>query len=225
MITTGRILGYDGKVLTIKPEDKLEREILKKHIREAEIYLPDGRKISPKQRRKIYAIIRDIALWSGHEPEELKRYFKFNFCASNGRDDFSLRDVDMTTAKDFISYLIEFCFYNCVPTMDSLLERTEDISKYLYLCLEYRKCAICNMRADIHHVNRIGMGRDRKKIVHVGLEAIALCREHHDEAHRSEKELFEAHHIYGIKLDEYLCNILNLKNKDSWKKDIFKMII
>lgn len=195
-------------------DEPLEREILRKRIREVELRLSDGREISASQRKKTYAIIRDIAAWSGHEPEELKQYFKFMFCASADIENFSLSDVDMTVAKEFISYLIEFCFYNNVPTQDSLLECTDDIGKYLYLCLEHRKCAICNMPADVHHVDRIGMGRDRENIVHVGLNAVALCRQHHNEAHINERKLFEDYHIYGIKLDEYLCERLRLGVND-----------
>lgn len=84
----------------------------------------------------------------------------------------------------------------------------------MYMCLEHRKCAICNKPAEVHHVDRIGIGRDREKVVHVGLRAIALCREHHNEAHIREKELFEENYIYGIKLDEYLCRCLSLNTKE-----------
>lgn len=210
MITSGIIAEYDGDRLVVIPHDSLEREILRKRIKEVELRLWDGRQISPEQRRKTYAIIRDISEWSGHEPEYLKNFFKFNFCSQDGRDIFSLADVDMTTAREFITYLIEFCFYNNVPTKDSSLDRTDDIGKYLYLCLEYRKCAICNKKADVHHIDHVGTGRDRKIINHVGMKAIALCREHHQDAHINEEQLFEDYHIYGIKLDQFLCNKLNL---------------
>lgn len=100
-----------------------------------------------------------------------------------------------------------------VPTKDSLLTQTDDIGKYLYLCLENRRCAICNQPAEVHHVDRVGMGRDREAIVHVGLNAIALCRRHHEEAHRREKALFADYHIYGIELDRHLCKVLSLNQK------------
>lgn len=222
MITPAKILEYDGKRLVVIPDDALEREILRKRIRECEITLWDGRRISPEQRRKTYAIIRDISEWSGHEPEYLKQFFKFNFCSLDGREDFSLSDVDMTTAKDFITYLIEFCFYNNVPTRDSMLDRTDDIGKYLYLCLEYRKCAICNKQADVHHVDRVGMGSNRDEIIHTGMRAVALCREHHELAHADEKFLFDIYHIYGIRLDEYLCQKLNLKYSAGDKDEILR---
>ena len=73
--------------------------------------------------------------------------------------------------------------------------------------------AICNQPAEVHHVDRVGMGRDREAIVHVGLNAIALCRRHHEEAHRREKALFADYHIYGIKLDRHLCKVLSLNQK------------
>lgn len=51
------------------------------------------------------------------------------------------------------------------------------------------------------------------EIVHVGLNAIALCRRHHEEAHRREKALFADYHIYGIELDRHLCKVLSLNQK------------
>lgn len=144
----------------------------------------------------------------------MRSILQFNFAWDNDINSFSLRDVDMSTARNFISYLIEFCFYWEVPTKDTLLNQTDDIGKYLYSCLKYRRCAICNKKAEIHHVDRIGMGRNREHIVHVGLKAIALCPEHHDKAHHDEKTLFKMNYIYGIKLDEYLCKRLNLRTKE-----------
>lgn len=213
MITTAKILRIADGQLVIAPTEDISREIQQKNIRMVELRLDDGRTISAEQRRKIFAIIRDIALWSGHEPEYLRPLLTWDFCCKYKSDFFSLSDVDLTTAKDFITYLIDFCFYFNVPTKDTLLNETDDISKYLYLCLEHRKCAICNKHAEVHLVDRIGMGRDREKIVHIGLKAIALCREHHDEAHIREKELFAENFIYGIKLDKYLCDVLNLNTK------------
>ena len=213
MITTAKILKYDDSVIVIEPTEAVSREILRKQINAVEIRLNDGRQISAIQRKKIFAIIRDISVWCGHVPEYLRQYLTWDFACEHGCDWFSLSDVDMTVAKDYITYLIDFCFYHDIPTKDTLLNQTDDIGKYLYLCLEHRKCAVCNGRAQTHHVDRVGMGRNREKIVHVGLLAVALCAECHEKAHRDEKEFFKLHHIYGIRLDEYLCNILNLNTK------------
>ena len=90
-----------------------------------------------------------------------------------------------------------------------MLNRAEEIGKYLYMCLEHRKCAICNDKAEVHHLDAVGMGRDRNNIVHVGMNAIALCRKHHIQAHNMGKnEFLKQYHVYGIILDSYLCKIL-----------------
>lgn len=213
MITTAKIVGYDGETLYLKPMTVIDRELLQKQVDVIEIRLTDGREISAEQRRKIFAIVRDIAIWSGHEPEYIRQYTEFDFRLKEGLEPFSLSDCDMSLAKDFISYLIDFCFKYSVPTRDTLLNRTDDIGKYLYSCLEHRRCAVCNAAADIHHVDTIGMGRNRNEIVHIGMEAIALCRKHHQEAHVEGDSFFEKYHIYGIKLDEYLCGILKLRKE------------
>lgn len=214
MITTAKVLRLDDKRILLEPDESINREIIQKKITTVELRLDDGRTISVVQRKKIFALIRDIALWSGHEPEEIRSFLTWDFVSkSEDLQYFSLSDVDMTTARLFIDYLIEFCFMHSVPTKDTLLNQTDDISKYLYLCLKYRRCAICNAPAEVHHVDRVGMGRDREKIVHIGLLAIALCRIHHNDAHQDEKRLFEENFVYGIKLDRYLCERLSLNTK------------
>lgn len=211
---TAKIVQYDGEFLVVKPDEPIERELLQKQVGNIEIRLNDGRTISADQRKKIFALVRDISLWSGHEPEYIRQYLSWDFICKENTEPFSLSDVDMTTAKEFINYLIDFCYRFDIPTRDALLNQTDDIGKYLYLCLEHRKCAICNKPAEVHHVDRVGMGRNRDEIVHLGMRAIALCREHHDEAHLHEKELFEKNHIYGIALDQYLCERLKLNTKE-----------
>ena len=119
----------------------------------------------------------------------------------------------MTVARQYINILIDFCLHYGVPVYEPMTNRTDDIDAYLYMCLYYRKCAVCGRAADVHHVtgSKIGMGADRDKAHHAGREAIALCRIHHNAAHSREREFFEENHIYGIKLDETLCERLNLR--------------
>ena len=211
MIATAKIVGYDGEVLFVKPLVAIDRELLEKQVEEIEIRLTDGREISGEQRRKIFALIRDIADWCGEEPEYIRKFTTFEYRITKGVEPFSLSDCDMSTAREYISYLIDFCFRHGVPTRDTLLNRTDDINKYLYSCLAHRRCAVCNKQADVHHVSAVGMGRDRTKINHSGMKAIALCREHHQEAHTRGQAFFDKYHIYGIKLDDNLCKILNLR--------------
>lgn len=213
MICTAKILGYDGETLLVRPDVSIDREMLQKQVNSIEIRLTDGREITAEQRRKIFAIIRDISVWSGHEPEYIRQYTEFDYRMQNNIEPFSLSDCDMSTARDYITYLIDFCFNFNVPTKDTLLNEADEISKYLYLCIEHRKCAVCNAPADIHHVDVVGAGRNRNKIGHKGMKAIALCRIHHNEAHLQGSSFFEKWHIYGIKLDDYLCEKLKLRKE------------
>lgn len=213
--TTAKIIEYDynNNRLLVQADDVIDRELFEKGAKVCELRFDDGRIISAEQRKKIFAIIREIAMWSGNEPEYIRAFMTWDFCENEGINMFSLSDTNITTAKDFISYLIEFCFKWSVPTKDTLLNRTDDIDKYLYACLLYKKCTICNDPAELHHTDHVGMGFDREQISHLGLRAEALCRKHHTEAHNVGQQAFdERYHIYGISLDKKLCGIYKLKN-------------
>ena len=182
-------------------------------IKQCRVQFDDGRHISAEQRKKIYATIADICEYTGNEPQQEKELQKYFYIERTGYDYFSLSSCTMTVATEFISHLIDFCFENNIGTRDTLLNRTCDVSRYLYSCLANRKCAVCNNKAEIHHCegSRIGMGFNRKKIDNEGRYAIALCRKCHARTHNTDERAFlDKHHIYGIKLDKYLINKLGL---------------
>jgi len=217
MIITGQIVdSVDSEVLISAsfPSYLIE----KRRIDTVEIIVTDGRHISADQRKKIYATMRDISLYTGHDTEDLKNIFKADYIASTGAPWFSLSNVDMTTASDFLQHMIDFCLVWGIPTMDSYLDRSPDIGRYLYMCLATRTCALCGKKAEVHHSgeDRVGMGRNRQKISHLGLQAVALCPEHHRLGKGAihnipEAEFYDLHHIWPIKLDEHLCRQLGLK--------------
>lgn len=187
--------------------------IEKQNIKKCTVRYDDGRYISAEQRKKIYATISDISMFTGNEPEYEKELQKFFFVERTGEEYFSLASCSVTMATRFISHLIDFCFEHNIGTRDTLLNRAEDITRYLYSCLLHRKCAVCNNKAEIHHCegSRVGMGFDRRKIDNVGRYAIALCRKCHNQAHsEAERDFLDRHHIYGIKLDKYLCDKLGI---------------
>lgn len=217
MIITGKVIDYAEEVMFISapfPSYLLE----KRNIKEVEVIVTDGRQISPEQRKKIYATLRDISLYTGHTVEELKSIFKADYIATTGEDWFSLSNVDMTTASNFLQHLVEFCLTWGIPTQDSYLDRAPDIGRYLYMCLATRTCCICGKKAEVHHSgeDKVGMGRSRAKISHFGLLAVALCPEHHRLGKCAihiipEQEFYDMYHIWPIRLDEYLCKQLGLK--------------
>lgn len=205
------------------PGEKLRRKISKYIIKgnngiDAEIRINDGRTISNDQRRKIFATVRDIGDYLGYDPEYLKQYFKYDYCAATGEDYFSLSDCSITTARNFINHIIDFVLAWDIPLKDPALERTDDIDRYIYGCLKNRKCAITgDKKADVHHCvgSTVGMGRNRKKINHKGLKIIPLNREWHNKVHKEgEKDIFKRFKIYGIIVDDETLEELGLNYED-----------
>lgn len=213
MICTAEIKNYDGKNLTLSPSVPIDSYLLYRQSRSVEIRLVDGREITAEQRRKIYATLRDIYLFSGQPTEDLKEWFKLEYIIRNGGEYFSLSDCDRTTAREFINLLLDFCLRYGVPLNEPMTERTDDTDRFLYMCMWYRKCAVCGRPADIHHTEgfRVGIGADRKTAHHLKRKCIALCRLHHQKAHDGEGRFFKDNHIYGVELDEALCDRLNLR--------------
>ena len=169
-----------------------------------DLLLNDCRMISRQQQKKIYAMIGDISDYTGHQVEFLKSYLKCEYIKMYGGEWFSLGYVDMTTARKFIEFILHICFEWEVPLKLNTVDLTRDVNNYLYLCLKYRKCAVCGCHADIHHhENLVGMGMDRAKHNHIDSRFIALCRVHHNECHNIGHKMFEdKYKITAIKLNE-----------------------
>ncbi|MFA5659051.1 MAG: putative HNHc nuclease [Oscillospiraceae bacterium] len=211
MYITGYISDFDGETLTILAPFSDVQLLTKQEITECEIRLDDGRTISADQRKKIYATFNDIADWTGYTADQLKAIMKYEYIAKTGCHYFSLSDTDMSTARDFLSFLIEFCIEHEIPCKDSLLDRSPDIARYIYFCLAKKVCAVCGKKADLHHVDTVGQGRNRKEIDHIGMRALPLCRIHHNECHNIGKSAFESKYkLFGVKIDAYLAKIHKL---------------
>lgn len=213
MRVTGKILSAVNDVITIQVCADAQNWCIDHNAKTVEVRIDDGRSITNDQRRKIYATMRDIADWSGDMPDSIKAFFKWTFCGDNQYEDFSLSDVDRETASEFLTYLIDFCIQNGVPCSDPLWDRCEDIERYMYACVMTRTCCITGKKnAQIHHVDRIGMGRNRDTICQVGMRVVPLSADLHTMIHISggEQEFYEKHHIEPIALTEKMCEFLRL---------------
>lgn len=214
MFIKGYLSAYDGENLTIVAPFPDGYILDKRQVTECEIILDDGRHISADQRKKIYATFNDISVWTGYTPPEVKEHMKYEFIARYGYPYFSLSDIDMTTAREFLQFLIEFCIENDIACTDSLINRSPDIARYIYCCLIHKKCCICGKRANLHHVDHVGSGRNRKEICHIGMRAEPLCNEHHTEAHTIGQIHFDdKHKTFGIKIDTEIAKIYKLKGE------------
>lgn len=215
-IINGKIVGWERGYLIIRaPYDNAER-FIRREYEEVEIGLRDGRRITPEQRRKAYALMGEISEWSGTEPEEIKEVLKYEFrkkiVRSLEKDLFSLSNCDVTTAREFINYLINFILRNDVPTHVPLGDLADDIDKYVYACLIHKKCAVCGAKAELHHIDQVGMGNDRTKVEHLGRRCLPLCRKHHDEIHTMGCERFlQYHHLKPGVIDEKIVKVYKLR--------------
>ena len=179
------------------------------------VELVDKRHISADQRKKAYVLISYIAAWWGYTPlEAMKEMLKLMFIgeAETLRRTFSLSDCDMTTARLFITYLIDFCILHGVDVGEPLYQLSEDIPRYVWACLMNKRCAVCGRKAELHHVDAVGMGRNRKEICHIGMRALPLCRGHHTEIHAVGQEDFLRRYIIEpVRIDERIAKVYRLK--------------
>lgn len=129
--------------------------LLKQKIKECEVAFTDGRKISVKQRKYIYSIIKDIAESTGLDNEPMKEAMKHQFCITTGAKDFSLSTVDMTTAKEFLNFLVAFCVENDIPTKLSLSTIADSAYKYVYACCMNNKCCLTGKQGIIYNVETL----------------------------------------------------------------------
>lgn len=210
-----------GEAVIIAALPSLTRAFDRKYG-QVEIILPDGRRITPQQRKMVYSLLGGIAEYidgirNAETIESTKNLMKWEFILtrmeSQERRLFSLSSVDETTAKEFITYLLDFIVQNDIPLSFSPLENCQDIGRFIYSCTAYKRCCICGKPAHIHHCegSRIGAGNDRDKVHHLGREVLPLCGVHHDECHHDEAGFIEKYHLQKIKLDEALCKKLKLK--------------
>ena len=205
----------DGTAVILAPIDTYQ--FVHRNIKECYVDYIDSRPLSDKQRRMCYALINAIAEWSGSSTEEIKESFKIEFWAEQvetlADKIFSLSNAPMSLVASFQKFLIGFILHNDVPLKFPLLDYVDDIQDYVYQCLINKKCCVCGKRADLHHIDTVGMGNDRNEVQHLGREVMSLCRAHHTEMHASGKQDFFAkyHFESGVIADKTVLKIYGLK--------------
>lgn len=213
----GKVVGLseDGTA-TIKAQVPLA-QFLHREVKEVYVDMIDSRPLSDRQRRMCYALVKAIADWSGSGSEEVKEAFKLDFWAERvdtlSDKIFSLSNAPMSLVAEFQRFLVAFILTHDVPTKRPLREYVDDIEAYTYLCLVRRKCAVCGRRAELHHIDAIGMGNDRTEAQHEGREVMSLCRDHHMELHIVGKaEFMTKYHLDGgVPCDRTIMKIYGLR--------------
>lgn len=206
----------EGKSTLLIEIDKNIMETLRRNkTKYLKMSIPDSRMINHEQRKKIYATVNDIAGYTGDAPERIKEFFKYRLIELEDIEYFSLKDCSVTVAREYLNLIMDFVIDWGIPIQDAGVNRTDDIERYLYKCIETRTCAITGRKgADIHHVggSRVGAGRNRNKVNHAGLRLIALSREWHNKVHQEgEEEIFTKYKIHGVYVDNLTLKDLGLK--------------
>ena len=149
------------------------------------IEIQDGKKITVKQRKKIFALVNDIEGHTGQPRDWLREMFQDFVVVLNGYSKrLSLSDCTRKQAGELIDVILEWIFINDIP----LNYKTSDLMKqdqtFLYLATVHRKCVICGKsNAELAHYHAVGRGRNRRKIDHTDNRVLALCRRHHQTQH------------------------------------------
>lgn len=197
------------------------------------VQLLDSRKRTPKQLRSVYHLIGLITdhFCGSHKADELEaiKYTLKSIYAQNSQQEaferdgfmiaadklFSMHDCPESLASEFLDFLINIILKEGIPVDGTLAEYSDDIGKYMFACLRNKKCAVCGRDTDLHHVDHVGIGRNRDEIVHIGMEVMPLCRGHHQECHAIGQQTFnDKYHLErGVRLNEELCKIYGLKTE------------
>ena len=148
------------------------------------IEIQDGKKITVKQRKKIFALVNDIEGHTGQPRDWLRLMFQDYVSLLKGYSKrLSLSDCTRKQAGELIDVILEWVFVNDIP----LNYKTSDLMKqdqtFLYLATVHRKCVICGKYGELAHYHAVGRGRNRRKIDHTDNRVLALCHFHHKQQH------------------------------------------
>ncbi|MCG1444387.1 putative HNHc nuclease [Staphylococcus epidermidis] len=177
----------------------------------AEVEVPDNKKLSIEQRKKIFALCRDIELHWGEPVESLRKRFQAELEIMNGYEEISLRDCSMRIASELIELIIAFMFHHQIPMRVETSKLLSGDKAMLYWATVNRNCVICGKHGELAHHKAIGRGANRRKMDHYGYEVLCLCREHHQSQHDMGVETFdELHHLENswLSVDERLNKML-----------------
>lgn len=181
----------------------------------------DPNAITGKQRRKIFALVKDIEAHTGQPMDYMRHMFIEYVRTYYGYDKrISLSDCTRTQASQIIEVTLDWIFHNDIP----LAYKTSDLLKqdksFLYWSTVNRNCVICGKpHSDLAHYETVGRGMNRNKINHYDKHVLALCRRHHNEQHAiGVKSFDDKYHLHNswIKVDDRLNAMLKgVKQNDS----------
>ncbi|MFB2031068.1 putative HNHc nuclease [Staphylococcus aureus] len=179
---------------------------------EVDVSVIDPFQITGKQRRKIFALVKDIEEYTGQPMDYMRHMFIEYVRTYYGYDErISLSNCTRTQASQIIEATLDWTFYNDIPLSYKTSNLLKQDKSFLYWSTVNRNCVICGKPGELAHHKAIGRGANRKKMEHYGYEVLCLCREHHQSQHDMGVESFDKlHHLENswLKVDERLNKML-----------------
>ena len=126
-IVYGRIVDYDPRTqeLIIKARYTDYPMMIKRQYKDCKVQLLDGRPLSDKQRKAVYALLREISDYTGQglspTKDEMKRKFMREELGDTSEDTFSLSKASMSLVCAFQRYLVRFMLEYDIPSKAPLL--------------------------------------------------------------------------------------------------------
>ncbi len=180
---------------------------------EVDVNVVDPFQITGKQRRKIFALVKDIEEYTGQPMDYMRHMFIEYVRTYYGYDErISLSNCTRTQANQVIEVILDWVFHNDIPLNYKTSDLLKQDKSFLYWSTVNRNCVICGKpHSDLAHHYAIGRGKNRKTMDHYGYEVLALCREHHQSQHNMGVESFDKlHHLENswISVDQRLNEML-----------------
>ena len=179
---------------------------------ECDVTVSDPYKITDKQRKKVFAMVRDIFNHYGQPMDYLRYMFQKQLEFLKGYDPISLSDCSRKQASELIELILDFIFTYNVPMNKATSDLMSNDKYFLYKSTINRTCVICGVpNSDLAHYQAVGRGRNRNKINHYGNKVLALCRKHHNQQHDMGMSSFnKLHHLENawVNVDDKLNSML-----------------
>ncbi|MCT6851244.1 MAG: putative HNHc nuclease [Staphylococcus epidermidis] len=223
MQLNGKIISFSGKQVVINLDEVTDwtaDELVQ--LPRIELEVDSAKEITIDQRKKAFAMLHDIAEYTGYSLRESEEMMKIRYISTlKNPKFFSLADCRRETATDFIQFMINFCLEQSIPFTTKVFDEIQQSYALRVQLLKHRICYICGKpNADVDHVDTIGAGRNRRETNQNGLHAWTLCRKSHQERHRiGVKSFAQKYQIKPVKLTPELIRYLNLANERSFKNE------
>lgn len=179
---------------------------------ECDVTVNDPYKITDKQRRKVFAMVRDIFNHYGQPMDYLRYMFQKQLEFLHGYEPISLSNCNRRQASELIELILDFVFTHDIPMNKATSDLMSNDKQFIYKSTISRICVVCGAKnADLAHYQAVGRGRNRNKINHYGNKVLALCRNHHTEQHQIGMNTFNSkYHLHNswIAVDDKLNSML-----------------